>query len=254
MKKNGYLLIGGISALYVSIITLFAVTPIDDAFQFFIRLCALLGLASMFIATMLTPFAKMVYQSWNKSAIKIHHYFTIAGLILITLHPVIFAIEKMIEADFLTGIAVFLPDFSSWYKFWLLAGRPALIFIYIALGAALLRKKIVDWWRPIHILNYIALIFGVVHGIMIGTDFENFQKPIEVPQLLITLLFLLMTLVTAGTFVLKRMQQAKLRKRRKAIKARREEKEKEQQKEEETGETTSDNEKETIKKTKRNLT
>ncbi|MBD3192043.1 MAG: hypothetical protein GF308_15455 [Candidatus Heimdallarchaeota archaeon] len=240
MKKNGYLLIGGISALYVSIIILFAVTPIENAFQFFIRLCALLGLASMFIATMLTPFAKTVYKAWEKSTIKIHHYFTIAGLILITLHPVIFAIEKMIEVDFLTGIAVFLPDFSSWYKFWLLAGRPALIFIYIALLAALLRKKIVDWWRPIHIFNYIALVFGVVHGIMIGTDFENFQQPIEVPQLLISILFLLMTIVTAGTFVLKRIQQAKLRKRRKARKRKKEE-------EEENVETTVEERKQEIK-------
>lgn len=226
MKKEGYFLLAGILGLNLSVILLFLASPetyeyftidaLDATFWFFTRLFALLGLVALFISSILTPFAKELYQMYKKPFIKVHHGSAIFGLVAITLHPIIFAIDKGItESSFAQGIAVFLPKFSSAYAFWSLAGRPALILIYIAVVGALLRKAFKTGWRFLHMLNYIALIFGVVHGIIIGEDFYSFFEVLYVNDLLITILFLLMAAITIGTFTLKRIQLSKLRKRRK---------------------------------------
>ena len=237
MKKEGYFLISGIALLNIIIIILFAFNnPFNDVFYFFIRLFSLLGLGAMFVSSILTPFQKELYELYKKPFIKIHHSTTIAGLIMITLHPVVFAINVMVNSDFVSGLKVFIPDFSSAYNFWLLAGRPALILIYIAFIGVLLRKALKNGWRWIHSLNYFALVFGVVHGIMIGTDFYNFQDPIQWQKLIITILFLLMTITAIITFTIKRIRMYKLAKKRKerAMKKEMEKREAENQATEET--------------------
>jgi len=216
MKKEGYLLISGIALLNIIVIILFSLNnPIIDPFFFFIRLFSLLGLVAMFISSMLTPFQKELYEFFKKPFIKIHHSTTIFGLVSITLHPVIFAINIMVYSSFVDGLKVFIPDFSSLYQFWLLAGRPALIIIYIALIGVLIRNSLKKGWRWIHGLNYIALIFGVVHGIMIGSDFYDFVSPINTQKLIMTVLFLLMIATTITTFTIKRIKMFKLQKRKK---------------------------------------
>lgn len=49
----------------------------------------------------------------------------------------------------------------------------ALILVYVAFGAVLLRKKIIAYWRSFHALMYLALFVGVVHANLIGVDFQN---------------------------------------------------------------------------------
>jgi DMSO/TMAO reductase YedYZ heme-binding membrane subunit len=122
---------------------------------------------------------------------------------MVTLHPVIFAISKM-------DISVFIPDFSSWISFWELAGRPALILIYVATIAAILRKRIQKYWRVFHVLNYIALLFVYIHGVLIGTDFQNLG---------ILILSSAMLIFSFSSFALKRYQNYS---RKKRIKKRRE--------------------------------
>jgi hypothetical protein len=58
--------------------------PLDLA----IRLLALNGFLALSIAAILTPFIKEVTLFFKKSFLNIHHYFAVAGLLLITLHPV----------------------------------------------------------------------------------------------------------------------------------------------------------------------
>jgi DMSO/TMAO reductase YedYZ heme-binding membrane subunit len=71
------------------------------------------------------------------------------------------------------SLSVFLPNIASWELFWKLAGRPAFIILYVAVGAALLRAKAPRYWRPFHALMYVVLLFGIVHANLIGEDFEN---------------------------------------------------------------------------------
>jgi hypothetical protein len=179
--------------LFIIVFILFLLTPIPDVFSFFIRLGALFGFTAMFIATTMSPFMVQLYKIFGRPFVKQHHIYSIFGLVMVTLHPVVFAISVM-------NIAVFIPDLTSWIAFWELAGRPALIIIYIAALAAIIRTKIQQYWRFFHYLNYIALIFAYVHGVLIGTDFQN-------PGILI--LFTIMLIITLSTFGLKRYQTCK---------------------------------------------
>jgi len=160
LKKKAIIIITATVSLYILVLVFFFLTPFSDAFNFIIRFGALFGFTSMFIATMMTPFVVQLYKIFGKSFVKMHHIYSITGLILITLHPVAFAILRL-------DITVFLPDFSSWYGFWSLGGRLALIFIYLAILGALLRKKFIKNWRILHILNYVALLLAYIHGVLI---------------------------------------------------------------------------------------
>jgi len=194
LKQEAKILIGLILALYIIILILAFFEPFNNPLQLLIRLFALFGLTSMFIATIMTSFMVKLYKLFGKPFIKIHHLFSISGIILISLHPVFFAID-------ISSTAVFIPKFDSWLIFWELAGRPALYLIYIAIIAGILNskyKKIPKYWRYIHGLNYIALFFGVIHGILIGTDFQN---PI------ILIIFISMLVLSYGTLLFKRYQK-----------------------------------------------
>jgi sulfoxide reductase heme-binding subunit YedZ len=187
-KTNTLLFYLAIISLYILVSILFILTAIRDSYDFFVRIFALLGFTSLFIASMMSPFMVQIYKYFGKKFINIHHFFSIIGLILITIHPVAFALSKM-------DITVFVPVFYPFYDFWLLAGRPALILIYIAVVAGTLRNKIPIYWKHIHVLNYVALFFGLIHGILIGTDFKN-------PAILI--LFSIMTICVFCGLIYKR--------------------------------------------------
>ncbi len=177
--------------LFIVVFILFLLTPALDAFSFFVRLGALFGFTSMFIATTMSSFMVQLYKIFGKPFVKLHHIYSIFGLIMVTLHPVVYAISVM-------NILVFVPDVSSWLAFWELAGRPALIIIYIGALAAILRTKIKKYWRFFHYLNYVALIFAYFHGVLLpGTDFQN-------PGIFI--LFTIMLVISIGTFGYKRYQ------------------------------------------------
>jgi len=164
LKKK--LVLCGIGLSFALIIIIFLFTNYLDPFNSIIRLFALLGYLSMAIAAIMTPFAVELYKLFKKSFIKMHHFFAISGIILITLHPVFFAIYRL-------DPSVFIPVFNDWVLFWELAGRPALILIYIGMIAAILRKKIAKSWKILHALLYIALFFGLIHGLLIGNSFQN---------------------------------------------------------------------------------
>ncbi len=166
ITKKGYYFIGVIIALYAWVTILFFAKPLDPK-DYFIQLSVLIGFTSLFLAAVITPFMKQVYQMFGTSFIKIHHIFSIIGIVLITVHPISIAIIY-------TAPDAFIPKFDSWIVFWQLAGRPALYLIYIAVAAVLLRKYLpAKAWRFLHGLNYVALVFGYFHGLLIGDDFKN---------------------------------------------------------------------------------
>jgi hypothetical protein len=163
ITKKGFAVLIFTGIIFIAVPALQAVFFIYGTLNFFIRLFALWGYLFMAIAAMMSPFIKEINQFFGRPFIKIHHIFAFAGLCLITLHPVLFAIYS-------STTTVFVPIFSSWYDFWLFAGRPSLIILYIALIAILFRRKIKPW-RIIHALMHLMLLLGFVHGVLIGTDF-----------------------------------------------------------------------------------
>ena len=114
----------------------------------------------------MTPFLKEITLFFKGSFVKIHHYFAAAGLILITLHPIAVVIRAL-------NLSALLPHFDSLYIFFLFGGSIALILIYVAFGAVLLRRKITAYWRYFHAFMYLALFFGVVHANLGGIDLQN---------------------------------------------------------------------------------
>ena len=194
IKKSKITFQGAVIASIIAVIFI-AVTVISVfsfpfwGLNFFVRLLGLWGYIFLAIAAAMSPYLKNIYRYFGKPFIKIHHIFAFSGLIIITLHPVFFSLQA-------ASAAVFIPDFSSWYSFWLYAGRPALIILYISLVAALFRKKIKPW-RIIHALMYIMVIFGFIHAVLIGTDFEN--------KIILTV-YALLAIAVFASFILKRIQ------------------------------------------------
>ncbi|MBD3255382.1 MAG: hypothetical protein GF383_09830 [Candidatus Lokiarchaeota archaeon] len=197
-KIQGLLIIIIIIVIYALTLIGFLLTLSENIFWSLLRLFALFGFVSMAIASTMTPFAVELYKIYGKSFIKLHHIFASLGIIFATLHPVIFAIYTF-------NPLAFIPVVTDWVLFWELAGRPALIIIYIAALAALLRNKFKTSWKKVHALVYIALFFALIHGTLIGTSFTN---------ILILVLFYGLFALVILAFVIKRFKIYKRKKKR----------------------------------------
>ncbi|WP_292519004.1 hypothetical protein [Methanoculleus sp.] len=191
LPRAGMLVAAVILALYALVAAVVLTTPYEDPFRVIARLLALWGFLALSIATILTPFLREIMKVFGRPFLAVHHIFAAVGLLLPTLHPVTLALRSM-------NPALFIPVFSPWERFWLNAGRPALYLLYIAFAAVVLRKYIPKYWRWVHGLMYVVLFFAVVHGNLIGTDFED--------PIIWTLFNTLFVLVVAA-FLLKRWQK-----------------------------------------------
>ncbi|MBN1244562.1 hypothetical protein JXA31_03110 [Candidatus Bathyarchaeota archaeon] len=166
LKREGILFLLGTAALTVIITLLFLLTGGEELENLAVRLFGLYGFLFLSVATLTAPFLKEITQAFGKPFLKVHHSFSIIGIIFVTLHPIFNAIQRL-------SLSVFVPRFDSWNLFWLLAGRPAFIILYVAVLAALLRAKAPKYWRAFHALMYVVLLFGIVHANLIGNDFQN---------------------------------------------------------------------------------
>jgi DMSO/TMAO reductase YedYZ heme-binding membrane subunit len=171
LKREGILLI--LAVILLAVIIAVMVLPdalseveVDGVPHVLVRLLGLYGFLLLGVATLITPFLAEVTRVFGRPFLKVHHAFSVFGIAFITLHPVFNAVQRL-------SLAVFVPRFDSWELFWMLAGRPALIILYVALLAVFLRKKIPKYWRPFHALMYVVLLFGIVHANLIGDDFAN---------------------------------------------------------------------------------
>ena len=196
LPRAGVLLAAVVLALYAITAVVVLTAPYDDPIHVIARLTALWGFLALAIAAILTPFLREIMKVFGRPFLAVHHTFAAIGLLLPTLHPVTLAIGAL-------NPAIFIPVFSPWGRFWALAGRPALYLLYIAFAGVLLRKYIPKYWRWVHGLMYVALLFAIVHGNLIGDDFRD---PV------IWVLFNTLFALVVAAFVLKRWQ--KLQKKR----------------------------------------
>lgn len=190
VTRNGYLLLGIIAVLLFISGAVVVKNPSPSLLTNWIRFAGLAGFVLLAVAAIMTPWSREIYRNFGTSFVPFHHMFAISGLILITLHPVFLAIRLM-------NATVFLPRFWPFYDLLIFAGRPALILIYIAIAGILLRRFIPGYWRALHALIWVALILGIIHADLIGTDMEN---PV------IFMLFNGLAVVAVGAFVVKRLK------------------------------------------------
>ncbi len=163
-KELGFF--GGVVVLALAVSLTAFVMDHSDPLILLIRLLALNGYIAIATAAIITPFIKALTRFLRKPFTKVHHYFAAAGLALITLHPVAVVVETMEPA-------LLLPNFASLQLFFIFGGSVALIAIYVAFVAVLLRRRFVTYWRPFHALMYVALFFGVVHANLLGEDLQS---------------------------------------------------------------------------------
>jgi predicted ferric reductase len=189
LKREGAVFLLGIIALAVIIALLFLSSAGEEELTHLaVRFFGLYGYLFLSVTTLVTPFLREVTQAFGRPFLKVHHSFSILGVVFITLHPVFNAIERL-------SLSVFVPRFNSWLSFWRLAGSPAFIILYIALFAAVLRTRVPKYWRAFHALMYVVLLFGIVHANLIGDDFENLG---------VMIIFNALFLASLASFALKR--------------------------------------------------
>jgi predicted ferric reductase len=158
-----------------------------------IRLAALWGLLAMGIAALMTPFLAEVRRIFGAPFLRVHHVFAAFGLAAITLHPVLVAVRS-------SSLSVFLPVFPFLERYAPNAGRIALPLIYIAVVAALIRMRFAEW-RYFHLILYLALLLGLLHGVVFSDWFFG--------NLFLNVLYLGLGVAIVVAFVAKRWQRRK---------------------------------------------
>src|SRR5512140_918359 len=119
-----------------------------DTITLTIRLLALNGYIAVSIAAIMTPFLKEITLFFKKSLVKVHHCFAAVGLLFLTLLP--FTVLMQGLSTNYVNLADFVPNFTSAYLFFFYGGSIALILVFAAFGAVLVRRKIPSYWRPLH--------------------------------------------------------------------------------------------------------
>lgn len=196
IKREGAAFLVGVIFLAVMVSAASLIVDNQDPFRLSVRLFALNGFIALSLTTTLTPFLKEIKAYFGKPFITVHHSFAAVGIVFVTLHPLLLAVSA-------SNFGVFLPNFSSWYMFWALGGRQAFLIFLVALAAVLVRRKLVRYWRLFHALMYVVLFFAIIHGNLIGTDFENS---------LISVTFNVLFAVALSAFVLKRFRNMQIKK------------------------------------------
>lgn len=131
-----------------------------------LRIAGLLGFISLSCAVIMNLFKPNLQKILGHPFLPVHHLFAGSGLILITLHPFLYIV---LTSD-LSGV---IPDTSSIYFFFVNGGRVAIIFLYIAFLAGMLRSSFYSRWKPIHRLVYPALFLAIIHANLNGSTFHN---------------------------------------------------------------------------------
>ena len=196
-RKTWPLVLASLVAL-ILVGTPIALRPYGTPLHWAIRGCALLGYLAIFLAVIISAYMRQMIRIFGRPFIQVHHILSVTGLVLVTLHPLGVAWDY-------GSLGVFVPLFDSLVVFLRWGGRPAWYLIGVASLAAVLRKTFRQNWRTVHTLNYPAFFLATVHAIMLGTDFQ---------PLIMKALPLAMSLVVVAIFIQKRLQQRRLRARR----------------------------------------
>ncbi len=152
--------------LYLIPIAIVFIDGFDKPLQFIRRIVGLAGLSSLFITILLSLLIKESKKIFGINYVKIHHFFSLISVMLISVHPVIAAIS-------FGTTRIFSPKLDSWNAFFTNAGCPALYLIYFIVITALFRKSIVKYWKYFHYLLYPAFLLSAIHGILKGSDSVN---------------------------------------------------------------------------------
>jgi sulfoxide reductase heme-binding subunit YedZ len=130
------------------------------------RAGALFGYTTLFLAILATEYVREMRKLFGKPFLQVHHRLALAGLFLIALHPLTYALST-------NSLSVLVPIWSPLSSFFTWAGRPALYLILIATSAGVIRNRLKSQWRFIHWLNYVAFFLVFIHSRLLGSDLSG---------------------------------------------------------------------------------
>lgn len=191
LTRAGAVAAGAIVVVFLAVAVIVTDLPNSNPVTLGIRLASLWGLLAMAIAALMTPFLAEIRRVFGPPFLGIHHVFAAFGLTAITLHPVLVAVRA-------ASLLVFLPTAPLLEGYVMNAGRISLPLIYVAVVGALIRSRLGEW-RYFHLVIYLAIILGVVHGALLSRFF--FGNPF------LAVLFLGLGVAIVGAFVEKRWQR-----------------------------------------------
>ncbi|MBN1979277.1 MAG: hypothetical protein JW918_17920 [Anaerolineae bacterium] len=190
MKKGRFEYLGVLVLVVAAVVVaLQFLQPGAPPISWVIRIAALMGYFCIFGAIVTSAYLRQMVRWFGRPFLKVHHTLSIAGLVLVTIHPLAVAWQAL-------SLRVFIPAVDSWYSFFALGGRPAWYLLGVGALAAVLRGVIGKKWRLLHALNYLAFWLATVHGILIGTSVQNWAM---------RLVFGAMALGVLAVFVQKRI-------------------------------------------------
>jgi sulfoxide reductase heme-binding subunit YedZ len=188
-RKTWVLALLGLVAL-ILVSGLIALEPSGTPLYWVIRAASLLGYLAVFLSIVSSATMRQMVRIFGRPFVKIHHALSIAGLTLITLHPLAVAWAY-------ASPRILLPTFDSWTLFFQFGGSVAWPLIAAASLAAVLRQAVGRNWRVAHYLNYVAFWLATVHANMIGTDFQH---------TVVRAISVVMSLAVIAIFVQKRLR------------------------------------------------
>lgn len=103
---------------------------------------------------------------WTKQR---HQYLGIATFVMIVLHVSFFILAVSIRTNAFAYSLLF-PNFEDYYHSMLTLGWFALVMIIVAILARVFRERLSFNWVWLHRLSLPALLLGLTHGLMIGSD------------------------------------------------------------------------------------
>ncbi len=167
MKDSGYVrarafILGGLVLWVGYILSVLARFP-GSLQGTIVRAAALLGYTALFLTIVSSEYVRTMRKLFGRPYLRIHHALALAGLVLIVVHPLTFAVRS-------GTLSVFVPVFTPLSSFLTWASRPALYLIVIAVLAAMARRRLKDAWRVVHWLNYLAFAMVFTHASMLGSD------------------------------------------------------------------------------------
>ena len=195
-----WVLAAGAAAVLSLVLVLQASQGGGDAKRWVIRTAGLMGYLCVFAAIVSSAYVVQLVRFFGRSFVKLHHVVSIAGLVLITLHPLVVSWS-------LLNHQVLMPSTQSWYSFFAYGGSVAWYLIGAAALIAALRKRIGKPWKLLHALNYAAFWLATVHGWLVGT---NVQGPV------VRVIFALLALTVLWVLVQRRLADRRRKKRRRA--------------------------------------
>ncbi len=196
ISKKGVLFLVLVSVhIIIQILIAFLTRPTDIALAT-IRIGALVAATLIFYTIIMSLYLRQITKNFGTTFINIHHFFAISGMGLIILHGLAY-VAYYYANDFLA----FFNQLAEW---WIIISIIGLTLIVIGVIAVLLRKKLKNTWRTLHILNYFAYASITAHAILINTDFQT---------LAIFGIYLGMLIVVMVAFIIKRIRAKKLQKK-----------------------------------------